>query len=131
MVLDHVFDLIGREYRNDDAARGLGQCGNAVGGFAADLVEPRAPGRIDVEADDGEPCVEQALGVDLAHQAQTDNGNGKIVHRCADVTSTLRFGVAFGFALPSASGANKAISARLIAAWRVGAVICAPSRSVT
>src|SRR6185437_11806926 len=33
--------------------------------------------------------------------------------------------------LASASGANKAISARLMAAWRVGEVICAPIKSVT
>ena len=34
--------------------------------------------------------------------------------------------------LPLPSGtANKSISARLMAAWRVGEVICAPNRSVT
>ena len=35
-----------------------------------------------------------------------------------------------GFASP-AGGVNRASSGRLIAAWRVGVVICAPRRSVT
>ena len=39
--------------------------------------------------------------------------------------------VALFAGLPSASTANSPISARLIAAWRVGEVICAPIRSVT
>ena len=76
MVLDHVLDLIGAEHGDDDAARGLGQFGDRADGVPADLGQSRAPGRIDVETDDGNMRVQQALGVDLAHQAQTDNGNG-------------------------------------------------------
>ena len=76
MVLDHVLDLVGVEHGDDDAARRRRQFGDDVYGAPADLGQPRAPGRVDVEADDGDSGVEQPLGVDFAHQAETDNGNG-------------------------------------------------------
>jgi len=54
----------------------------------------RRGGGIDIIASHRNAGIEQALGIDLAHEAQTDNGDGSRIH-----CRTLRAGFAFGFTL--------------------------------
>jgi hypothetical protein len=80
MIFDHIFDLIGAEHRDNDAACRSSQFGDRSNRLTSDLGQPRTPGRIDIETNHWNICIKKATGIDLAHQTETDDGDGS-AHR--------------------------------------------------
>ena len=78
-ALDDIFDLIGREHRKHDrlaVARDVGKRRRAH----ADLRHALRFGGIDVVSVDGEARGEKTGGIDLAHQAEADEADGRLRH---------------------------------------------------
>ena len=75
-ALDDILDLIGREHRKHDrlaVPRDVGERCRAH----ADLRHAICLGRIDVVSDDGKARGEETGGIDLAHQAEADEADGR------------------------------------------------------
>jgi hypothetical protein len=74
-VSDDIFGLIGVEHRKHDRLTVTGDVGERTGACAK-LRNAFHFRRIDVMADNAEPCREQAARVDLTHQAKPDDAYG-------------------------------------------------------
>ncbi len=72
LPLDHGLDLARIEQGEHDGIAAAREVGERGGGVAPEAGEPCGPGRVDVEADDGQARREQPNGQRLAHQADAD-----------------------------------------------------------
>ncbi len=96
------------------ARAGLASSAIEFDGAPADFGQARAAGRIDVEPDDLVTRVNQALGVDFAHQAETDNGNGGFAHHASGWIVILSEG------MTGRRARNCAFPLQPCVAWRYG-----------
>ena len=89
MVFDHILDLFCAEHRNDDATCRSCQFANRLNRPASDLGHPRAAGGIDIKTGHRKTCINKTAGVDLAHQAETNDGN-RSAHRETPIGLCMR-----------------------------------------
>src|SRR5579885_2265433 len=88
-AFDHVFDLLGAEHGEHDRVAVVGDLSEASRA-SADFVQDFVTRRVYVMAHDRKPRCQQAAGVDLAHQPETDDADERPLVRAHGSAAMLR-----------------------------------------